>query len=340
MCEHAVERMPAVQNMSLIASGMPSSGPALPDAIRASDALAISVARSGVSNTNALSGRAFSIAKRYAAASSRTEKDFFFTPSPSSAKLNDVNSVTELARPPFVARVVPDSGPLLQRPARTQRTDPRRWHSCQRPFVPLRGRRPSPNIQVHRRCTLLHHLRHQEEVVFAHRRVLDDVFGNTAIGHNVGAPFHGHRSDRRHTFDPLYIHFAELIDRGQSTIQLALEMVDLLLGHGDTGEVRDAAYGIGVDSHGNSGTQQPSPAYSRASFIATTGSLPAAVFAAADQVLLQPISGSVGPLATRGRGPQPVRRTWEKSRPNPAPEPLHARAPTHRWRAEIPARCR
>ena len=41
MCEQAVVRTPSVQNMSLMASGMPSSGPASPLAMRASDAFAM-----------------------------------------------------------------------------------------------------------------------------------------------------------------------------------------------------------------------------------------------------------------------------------------------------------
>src|SRR4029079_4948951 len=108
ICEHAVERMPAVQNMSLMASGIPSSGPASPDAIRPSDFFAMAAARSGVSRTNALRGRAFSIAETYAAVNSLAEKDFFFSPSRASAKLNDVNSVTVLAHPPLVAQAVTD----------------------------------------------------------------------------------------------------------------------------------------------------------------------------------------------------------------------------------------
>src|ERR1700682_1488650 len=94
MCEHAVERTPSVQNMSLMASGMPSSGPALPAAMRASEAFAIALARSGVSSTKALSARAFSIAATWASASSTAEKDFFFSPSRASAKVSEVSSLT------------------------------------------------------------------------------------------------------------------------------------------------------------------------------------------------------------------------------------------------------
>src|SRR5262245_38046763 len=249
MCEHAVERTPAVQNMSLMASGTPSSGPASPDAMRASDAFAMVTARSGVSSTNALSGRAFSIAATCAAVSSAAEKDFFFSPSRASAKLNDVNSVTVLARPPFVARVVPGSAPLHWRPACKQSWGPQWRYPSSRRFVPLRGRQPLPNIRAHRRCTLFDHLRHQEEIVLAQRRVSDDVRGDTAIGHDVGALLHSHGRDRRHRFDPLDVYFTELLDEGQHRVQFALEVIKLVLRHGNAGEVRDTANGIGVDSH-------------------------------------------------------------------------------------------
>ena len=43
MCEPAVVRTPSVQNRSLTASGMPSSGPASPLAMRASEALAMAL---------------------------------------------------------------------------------------------------------------------------------------------------------------------------------------------------------------------------------------------------------------------------------------------------------
>src|SRR5262245_32677528 len=94
MCEQAVERTPAVQNMSFTASGIPSSGPPLPCAIRVSDAFAIAVARSGVSSTKTLSTRAFSIEAWCAAANSTAEKDFFFSPSRASANVSDVSSLT------------------------------------------------------------------------------------------------------------------------------------------------------------------------------------------------------------------------------------------------------
>src|SRR4029453_7789648 len=96
-CEHAVERTSAVQNMSLTASGIPSSGPAFFCAMRASEAFAISAARSGVSSTNGLSALAPSIEFWCARANSTAENDFLFSPSRASAKVSEVKSVTARA---------------------------------------------------------------------------------------------------------------------------------------------------------------------------------------------------------------------------------------------------
>ncbi len=88
--------MPVVQNKSLMPSGRPSSGPPSPFANRASDARAMSRARSGVSSTKALSARAFSMAARCASASSSAENPFCATrraPAPS------VSAVRSLIRP-------------------------------------------------------------------------------------------------------------------------------------------------------------------------------------------------------------------------------------------------
>ena len=62
MREPAVVSTPSVQNRSLMASGMPSIGSAAPRAMRSSEACAMASARSGVSHTKALSGRAAAIA--------------------------------------------------------------------------------------------------------------------------------------------------------------------------------------------------------------------------------------------------------------------------------------
>ena len=52
-----------------------------------------------------------------------------------------------------------------------------------------------------------------------------------------------------HRLDPLDLHLIELLDEGEHGVQLALEVIDFVLSHSDAGKVRNAAYGIGVDSH-------------------------------------------------------------------------------------------
>src|SRR5690242_4008603 len=80
--------------------------------MRASDARAISVARSGVSVTNALSARALSIAPICAAVNSEAEKDFFLSASRASPRVNEFKSLTARAHP---AQVVPPVGPPAPR---------------------------------------------------------------------------------------------------------------------------------------------------------------------------------------------------------------------------------
>ena len=45
----------------------------------------------------------------------------------------------------------------------------------------------------------------------------------------------------------------KLLDKSEHGVEFALEMLDFILGHGDAGEMRNAADGIGVDGHGISG---------------------------------------------------------------------------------------
>src|SRR6185369_4749810 len=84
----AVVCVPLVQKRSLMASGMPSSVPAFPSAIRLSAASASAIARSGVVTMNAFSfGFNASIFARYAFASSLAE--IFFAFRASRASVND-----------------------------------------------------------------------------------------------------------------------------------------------------------------------------------------------------------------------------------------------------------
>src|SRR5277367_5788693 len=90
--EPAVDRTPLVQKRSLMPKGAPSSGPASPDARRMSEALAISIACSGVSRTKALSARALSTASIWALVSSADEMDLSARPSSAALSVSDVSS--------------------------------------------------------------------------------------------------------------------------------------------------------------------------------------------------------------------------------------------------------
>src|SRR5215510_10327455 len=92
MCEPAVVSTPSVQNRSLMASGMPSSRPPSALARRASEALAISKARSGVSVMKALRPRAASTARTCASVSSFDENCFLARLSSAPAMVRSVRA--------------------------------------------------------------------------------------------------------------------------------------------------------------------------------------------------------------------------------------------------------
>src|SRR5438045_3059047 len=89
----AVVRTSLVQNRSLIASGAPSSGRALPLARRASDAAAAFSAISGVSVMKAFRWRAVSTALMWASVISFALKSFFLRPLSASASVRCVSWV-------------------------------------------------------------------------------------------------------------------------------------------------------------------------------------------------------------------------------------------------------
>src|SRR5215831_17334919 len=99
MCEQAVVRTPAVQNMSLTPRGTPASGPPSPRAKAASARAAISRARSGVSRTNALSARAPATAAIWASVSSLAENSRLRRDRSDSARESDVSSLIRPASP-------------------------------------------------------------------------------------------------------------------------------------------------------------------------------------------------------------------------------------------------
>src|SRR5664279_2914897 len=248
MCEQAVVRTFAVANKSFTASGMPSSGWALPTAMRASQAFAMAKARSGVSSTKALSTRAFSMAARWASASSTAEKDFFFSPSRASASVSEFKSLTDFHY----------GFALIRRRWRGGRGCVRgrvagkaRGLLAQDPLLRLRRQRVDHGPKVHFTgdAHLLDHLRNEKEMIFCRRRVLHDVLGDPAVGEDVLPLLHRHRRHRGHRLDALDVYLLQLLDEGQHGIELALQMRHLVLGHGDARQMRDAADGIGVDGH-------------------------------------------------------------------------------------------
>ena len=89
----ALVAIPAVQNMSFTAIGIPSNRRASPRAIRTSAAAAMLRARSGVSITKALSARARWIADKCASASSTALNSFFASAARASATVRVVRSV-------------------------------------------------------------------------------------------------------------------------------------------------------------------------------------------------------------------------------------------------------
>src|ERR1700683_1638798 len=113
MCEHAVVRTPAVQNMSLTPSGMPASRPPSPRAIAASARAAISRARSGVSSTKALSARPSITAAICASTSSAAENARLRRNPSDSARVSEVSSLIRPASPRSRSAAL-HSLPLLQ----------------------------------------------------------------------------------------------------------------------------------------------------------------------------------------------------------------------------------
>src|SRR5580704_7112066 len=272
MCEHAVVRTPSVQNKSLMPSGRPSSGPPCPFAICASDARAMSRARSGVSSTKALSARALSIAARCDSASSVAENSLLRRPSRACASVSAVRSVIRWSDrhrkmgfwPQDLAphRTLPESA-RPNRPVSATAAPGNR----QTAFPPPPDRRDSaiPCSRdkqarwrlVRRPCTwllnpwLFHHLGDDEEVILMGRRIGDDGVRDTAVGHLILAHSHLHRRHRRHRLDTRDVDLVELLDEGQDGVELALKAGHLVLGNGDPRQMRNAADRICVDSHQN-----------------------------------------------------------------------------------------
>src|SRR5579862_6279457 len=272
MCEHAVVRTPSVQNKSLMPSGRPSSGPPCPFASRASDARAISRARSGVSSTKALRARALSTAARCASVSSLAENCLARRPSRACASVSAVRSLIRWSDrhtktgfwPQALVphRALPASAhpnrpaPAMAAPGNQQTAFPRR-PDHRGSAIPCSPDKRARWRLVHRPCTwrlnpwLFHHLRDDEEVILMGRRVGDDGVRDTAVGHLILAHFHRHRRHRCHWFDAIHVDLAQLLDEGQDGVELALKAGHLVLGNGDPRQMRNAADRICIDSHQN-----------------------------------------------------------------------------------------
>src|SRR5579864_8876758 len=116
--------------------------------------------------------------------------------------------------------------------SRGSRDKPARWRLVRRPGT-----------------WLFHHLGDDEEVILMGRRIGDDGIRDAAVGHRVVAHFHRHWRHRGHRLDAVHIDFAELLDEVQDRVELALQTGNLVLGNGDSRQVRNAADRICVDSH-------------------------------------------------------------------------------------------
>src|SRR6266700_1918037 len=291
--EHAVVRTSLVANRSLIPSGMPASGPPSPLAILASTARAMSRARSGVSITKTLSARAASIASRCASVSSSDVKDLFARPALASARVNDVKSV--IYRPDCRRTATAfcrwPGRRFFGRPCRRLRADrarrpspcrdrrpcpdaPSRRDSSCRPHRPFHRRRADTSDFPFDRNNLLNDLGHQKEVIFRGRRIPDHVVRDLAVIDHVRALFHFHWHHRGHRFDAIDVHFAELFDKGQHRIQLALQMRNFSVSDRDPRKMRNTANGGGIDGHYIGPLNSEfSPPYSRGCFCTATAAV-------------------------------------------------------------------
>ena len=74
---------------------------------------------------------------------------------------------------------------------------------------------------------------------------------DAAVGHHVLALLHRHRRHRGHRLDALDIHLAKLLDERQHGVELALQVLDLIVGDRDARQMRDTADGGGIDGHEN-----------------------------------------------------------------------------------------
>ncbi len=82
---------------------------------------------------------------------------------------------------------------------------------------------------------------------------------DAAVGHHVLALLHRHRRHRGHRLDAFDIDLLQLLDERQDGVELALEVLDLIVRDRDARQMRDAADGCGIDGHGGSSQDQREP---------------------------------------------------------------------------------
>src|ERR1043166_8729205 len=93
----------------------------------------------------------------------------------------------------------------------------------------------------------LDHSRDHEIVAFPRGRVLENAFRIPTVAPHVLALLHQHGRDRGHRVDAGYVDFIKLLDKGKDSVQLALQMLDLVVVDRDAREMRDVADGLRVD---------------------------------------------------------------------------------------------
>src|SRR5262249_12927900 len=91
------------------------------------------------------------------------------------------------------------------------------------------------------RPSSLDHFWDDEIIALARRRVHEDGLRVAAVGDLVNTLFHGHGRDRSHRLDAGHVDLVKLLDEGQDRVQLALQMLDLVVVDRDAGEMRDVA---------------------------------------------------------------------------------------------------
>src|SRR4051812_13873728 len=93
-------------------------------------------------------------------------------------------------------------------------------------------------------------------MAFGRGRIAHNVVRDAAVGHLVDALFHVQWSHRGHWLDVLDVHFRKLLDECEDRVELALEVLDLIVRNRDAGEMRDKADGGGVNRHGSAQSQR------------------------------------------------------------------------------------